>query len=144
MDKTKERALKIIDSTIKRLSKHNNTVVVLNPAHKNWRPLIRARRPKLAQKELFKLAETKQYNQQFIAMVYIFASKENAELRVECNLTYFKKGKKRKLMSFGDVICFTPKDVIDYSLTTRRIFELVKKMHELGHPHFRGFRKKNL
>ena len=139
---TKALASKIIDTTIKRLNKYNNRTVVLNPLHKSWRPIIRAERPIPAHKELFKLAEKKQYNERFMAVVHIFSSKENAELRVQCNLVYFKKGKKRASMSFGDVICFLPQEVIKYSLTTERLLQLVKKMHNKGQESFRGIRKR--
>jgi hypothetical protein len=140
---TLEKAKKIVEKVKRKYyTQYQNAVVVLNPEHSSWRPLVKGVKYRPVFKELMKTAAKNpgKYNQTYRVLVQVFARTEKGEIAVNCNFAYFTKGKERSTMSFGRVIRFTPEQVLNIPFNNSTIHEIVKIMNKKGKASFSSLR----
>jgi hypothetical protein len=132
---TLEKAKKIVEKVKRKYyTQYQNAVVVLNPEHSSWRPLMKGVKSRPIFKELINTAAANpdKFNKSYRVLVQVSTNPSEGRLSVECNFYYFSKGKKKSSRSYAKVIGFSPNEVTSNPLTTNLIHTIVKKMYKIG------------
>ena len=79
------------------------------------------------------------YNNKYLATTRL-GTYNDSEIRISCNLHYFRQGKKKSLNSYGATIVLSGDEIIKYPITTKFLFQITKKMFHLGVGKFSGIK----